>query len=189
MTRFRETKFISPDQVYRLLGSDGRGVEGEWAVPSGERCRAMLARVVARVPHRVLLEVICRLAVFVTAGGAGATYLSAKFLRGRHVVLLGEGLLGMSEDEQAAVILPQVARAVLGAPHPLERVREDADDWDEVIDKENDTVNERAYREVIRLHNNAVVDLKIDVHFAGREADALARSWQELWREYARRTA
>ena len=103
--------------------------------------------------------------------------------------MLGEGLLSLTEDGQAAAILPQVARAVLGAPHPLERVREDADDWDEVIDKENDTVNERAFKEVVRLHDDAVVDLKIDAHFAGKEADALARSWLAAWGEHVRQTA
>jgi hypothetical protein len=186
----REPKFLSPEAVNGHLGAGARGGSGGgWSAPAGERCRALLARVLARVPFRDLWALLGTTA-FVMPEGAGATYLSAKFLGGRHVVLLGEGLLGLSEDEQAAITLPQVARAARGAPHPLERVREGEDDWEEVFDERIEGgLNKRAFERAVRLHDDAVADLKIDVHFAGKEADALARSWQEQWREHARQTA
>jgi hypothetical protein len=172
----RRPKFLEPEQVYGLLGAGARGdPECSWVVPTGERCRGMLWRVLARVPVGDLVKLFRR-AVFIMSEGAGVAYLSTKLLHGRHVVLLGEGLLGLTEDEQAEAILPRAADALLSTPHPLEPVREETD-WSQIMDESEEGdgwVNQRAFDREMRLIDDAIADLKIGAHFAGQRAAELA---------------
>lgn len=187
MNAVSPSRYWSPEVVHSHLGSGAGDGEGRgWSLLGGERCREMLSRVLARVPAGDLARLFCNTA-FVMPEGAAA-YLSAKFLHGRHVVLLGEGLLDLTEDEQAEAILPRAAAALLDAPHPLEPVREGTD-WSEIFDERLEGgVDLRALQEELRLCGDAATDLKIDVHFAQRRAEELARSWQEAWLEHVRQT-
>jgi hypothetical protein len=116
-----------------------------------------------------------------------AEYLSAKVVRGvvaegRALVVLGEGLLELPEDEQARIILPLAARCVLRSRHPLERVQEDRDFW-ECVRKQTQTGEcmKSLLDERWKLVKDARANLAIDAHLDRQKADKLVESWLARW--------
>jgi hypothetical protein len=149
----------------------------------------MLARVLSRVPDPDQTYLLCA-AVFVMPSRSCADYLSAKYLEGRGLVILGEELLELPEDKQVAIILPLAAHCLLRSRHPAENPLADRplpDPIDKDTGEWQDGKMMEYVKENLKLLPDAKVDLQIDVHFAKRKAEEMVQTWLTRWKESTRR--
>jgi hypothetical protein len=142
-----------------------------------EGLRRALVRVLRRVPARAW-EKFWGTSCFVMADADGGTWLSPKLAERKYIVVLDSGILGRGDDEQAAVILPLVARAVCECRHPLQLPREYPEPFTEAGNMVGDTP---AYRRRLREWEADDTNQKIGAHFDAKAADELARKWQAQW--------
>jgi len=144
-----------------------------------DRCREMLAHVLVRVPYMDQLSLLATTR-FVMATD-NAQYLSAKLVDGKSVLVLGEGLLDLPEDQQVAAILPQAARCVVRSKHPHESARETTDEEWQEIEAAYDAGDVGKLEENSKLYHASSADLSVEVRFANNKADELAQSWLDRW--------
>lgn len=149
--------------------------------PAG--CFDPLCRILARVPfdHAMSLIAFTRIVV-VTA--TGAEYLSQAAAVGHSVLVLAEGVFALPEDEQAAIILPQVARCVLHAKHLMDPTLPADVDLSGCFDAETGKlVRHEQYNAAMRRINDAEFDLGIETFTDKQKAAKLARLWQEQYEQ------
>jgi hypothetical protein len=142
-----------------------------------EELRHVLVRVLRRVPVRAW-EKFLATSCFAMADAAGGGWLSPKLAERKYIVVLDRGILGRTDGEQAAVILPLVARAVRGCRHPLQLPRDYPEPFTEAGHLIGDTP---AYRRRVREWEDDDTNQRIGAHFDAKAADELARKWQAQW--------
>lgn len=168
---YTRPEFLTQEQLYRNLP--------EQIALGGDRYRAMLARVLVCVPYMDQLQLLAY-SRFVMAGLGQGEYLSAAFVGNQSLVILDDGVLDLTEEEQVEIILPLAAQCVLKSRHRLETPY--ATDWDKSFNPETSAFYPKAHDREMKLFDDAKVDLKIDLHFSKAAAEALVQSWLAQWR-------
>jgi hypothetical protein len=170
--------FCSTEHLLTLFGRSG--CRPAFLTLGHEQCRAMLARVLIRVPYKTLLHDVTGRCFFVMAGARCADYLSAKLLEGRSLIVLGEELLDLPEEKQVEIVLPLVARVVLKAKHGYEETAEMDQFWQH-MDQPGACPVELNQEFTSALDSE--VNLQIDAHDDRQKAEALAQTWVQAWQE------
>jgi hypothetical protein len=139
----------------------------------------IIARVMNRLPIPDQKALSNRL-VFVVGEFMSATYLSPALTRGRNLIVFGDGIRHLSDDDAAESLLPQVALALLQARCVCEPPLV-TQSWKWLDPETRKVTDEKLYEQDVKEQRSAMADLQIDVHFAQKKADALVRQWQAKW--------
>lgn len=147
----------------------------------GEEGRIMLARVFARISHRSQVDLMTHTTVVLPDLRQG-TYLSAKLIAGRNVVALDAELLGLSEDQQVATILPLLAACYLKAPHEWDPTVS-GNEVDELFDEYEATgkFREEEFDQAMAEVRGERSDIRVEARMGISKADRLAQEWIAQW--------
>lgn len=170
LPRYTGQRFLTADEIYLSLNRDGvcRFTLGH------EPCLRMVSKVLARVPFPENLEVVGSTHVLM-AGPEHIEYLSPNVHRNGGLMVLGEGLLQLLEQELVRLLLPQFAMRYLNGRHPCEwPFRNEDGSLPSSVDVEQ--MDDRA------AHSDRAIDAYLD----SKKAVELAACWQAEWDEYMR---
>jgi hypothetical protein len=158
--------------------------------------RAVLARALQRVPERELIRLMS-LANFVVVGPTSAEYLSGTLVREwESLIVLGERLPELPEEEQVRTILTAAAHALLRSRHPCEPPADYPNPVELLYDEDGREKvglgydrGRRAYEEGLKVYKGEATNLKIDVYLAEKRAAVMVEGWLDQWEQYKRRHA
>jgi hypothetical protein len=164
-----------PDDPYEPVPEGGIENTVEYLAEVGlpAEAKEMIARVLRRIPRNQFMDFFRSVSIVVPEAGE-SRWLSAGLRT--HTIVIDRELIGRTEEEQVAELLPLFARVVINARHP--------DEVAPLLDRRACGCRTCGAIQVLsgeyeRQSRAADAAYEVEVKDGAEKADALARSWQE----------